>query len=102
MTGIAISDADALVYALKDCVSGGKASEWIAPNFGFLFPGHQPRVEMTETQYRALRSLFDHEQLVHLYFPVFYVAIHAHHAVAGRFTPVLVDNSAVEFTAVVA
>jgi hypothetical protein len=96
------SQPDGFVGALEGGLVGLPADQGIAGGLGFFFPSHEPGIEVLEAQHGAGRGLLNGQKFVHLRFAVFDLAEHADHGVAANLAPVLVDDGAVEFAAIVA
>src|SRR6266849_7771 len=98
----AITDPDALVCVLEDCLSRGKADEREVPDLSLVLPSLKTSIEMFQSEHRTLGSRFDHHHFIHLNPAVFHLPVYAHHAVACGLAPELFGDAAVEITAAMA
>src|ERR1700686_4937668 len=98
----AITDPDALVCVLEDCLSRGKADEREIPDLSLVLPSLKTSNEMFQPEHRTLGSRFDHHHVIHLNPAVFQLPVYAHHAVARGLAPELFGDAAVEIAAAMA
>src|ERR1700688_2483117 len=98
----AITNPDALVCVLEDCLSRGEADEREVPDLSLILPSLKTSIEMFQLKHRTFGSLFDRHHFIHLNPAVLHLAVYAHHAVACGLAPELFGDAAVEIGAAMA